>query len=238
MGAFKKGHLVPIEWRKAVSKTQKGCKRSEEFKRKRSEAQKKLWQNPEYREHMSKALSKPRRPFSEETKKRMSQSQWIKKLIARGLPHPQKGKPNLKYRGENNPAKRPEVRAKISQKKKEELKHHPERWLNAKLARLGKATKPQLQLFNIVRQKFPDAQLNYRIPNTRRFADIGIPSEKLDIEFDGEYWHKDKDADAIRDKEIVSARWAILHTRQHHLDNHEVEALFGINDYSLDNLFG
>jgi very-short-patch-repair endonuclease len=180
---------------------------------------------------MSVALSKPRKAFSEETKRRMRESQWIKKRIAEGLPHPQKGKPQYWCRGENNPAKRPEVRRKISEKQRLFLKEHPELWLNAKLAKLNRASKPQLRLLNIVKQAFPDAQLNSRILGTRRFADVGVPSEKVDFEFNGEYWHRNREKeDEERILEINRAGWSVFIIEQRHLDHHDVEALLGLPD--------
>lgn len=223
-GPFKKGHLVPERWRQSVSKAQKGVKRSKRFKRKRSAYMKKHWREAQYRiftksyyEELSQKFKG--RVFSDETRKRMSENQWVKRLIQQGHPHPFKGQTRLSLRGKNNPAKREEVRAKISRGKRELYKEHPELHLNRILARKGAVSRGQRTLLVIVRKTYPDAQLNFHIPNTRRFADVGVPSQKLDVEFDGDYWHKDLEKDKARDNEILAAGWGIVHVRQHNLDD-------------------
>ncbi len=34
--------------------------------------------------------------------------------------------------------------------------------------------------------------------------------EKIDIEYDGKFWHKDKYKDAIRDEELRKAGWKVI----------------------------
>ena len=230
-GAFKKGHSVPKEWREAVSKTMKGCKRSEEFREKRKIIARKqmteFWKNPEYREKTCAILRG--RTFSEEAKEKMSRNNWLRKRKEQGLGMPSCIKLTPAEKGDKNIAKRPEIRKKISRKLSEVYRNRPELWANTRLAKLGKASKPQLELLKIVRRKFPNAKLNYRIPQTRRFADVAVLSEKEDFEFDGEYWHRDKQKDEERDREINSAGWGVFHIKQHHLDDHVVEALLGLD---------
>ena len=42
-----------------------------------------------------------------------------------------------------------------------------------------------------------------------RFPDIGIPSLKIDIEYDGSYWH-DKEKDKIRQKKLEGVGWLCI----------------------------
>lgn len=85
---------------------------------------------------------------------------------------------------------------------------HPEKHPNRRMAN-RKYLFSQTRLFNWIKEKFPDAVMEYRIFPTRRFADIAIPSLKIDIEFDGKRWHKENN-DEIRDIEINKIGWNIL----------------------------
>ena len=78
-------------------------------------------------------------------------------------------------------------------------------------------TAPQVELFNILIKIFPDAEMEYKIGgriNKKgyhvRWADIGIPSLKLDFEYDGSF-HKEalyRDfLDKRRDEELKMQGW-------------------------------
>lgn len=86
---------------------------------------------------------------------------------------------------------------------------HPERHPNYKMPNVSK---PQRELFALMKCYFPDAKLEYPIITKKglRFADIGIVSCKLDIEFDGDYWHKNEQSDYERDLELAEAGWIVL----------------------------
>ena len=71
-------------------------------------------------------------------------------------------------------------------------------------------SKPQKELFCLLKQIFSDAQLEYPIKTSKtcRFADIGVPSLKIAFEYDGTYWHeKRKIEDSQRDKELAEVGW-------------------------------
>jgi very-short-patch-repair endonuclease len=93
---------------------------------------------------------------------------------------------------------------------KEFYKKHPEKHPLRILARNGRVSKPQKELFFILKQIYSNAKLNYKIPNTSRFADVGIPSLKIDYEYDEPYWHQDKKQDSIRDKELKKEGWQTI----------------------------
>jgi very-short-patch-repair endonuclease len=80
------------------------------------------------------------------------------------------------------------------------------------LSSTTRISKPQKELFYFLKQIFPDAQLEFlvRTKKTYRFADIGIPSLKLDFEYDGERWHDINriEKDEQRDKELAEIGWA------------------------------
>jgi len=76
---------------------------------------------------------------------------------------------------------------------------------------------PQYELYNKLKDVFPDAQLEYPIGGRkkkqgfrRRFADIGIPSLKIDFEYDG-YSHKYTEIrDMNRDEELDAQGWKTI----------------------------
>lgn len=83
---------------------------------------------------------------------------------------------------------------------------HEELWKRIRIS------KPQKELFELLKQVFPDATLELPIMTnvTCRFADIGIPSLKIDFEYDGEYWHGNDERklkDRNRDIELAEVGW-------------------------------
>jgi very-short-patch-repair endonuclease len=76
-------------------------------------------------------------------------------------------------------------------------------------------SKPQLRLFEMVRHKYPDAVLEYplKINNKIFWLDVAVPNQKLDFEYDGEYWHALNERrynDKIRDEILLNARWKVI----------------------------
>jgi len=78
-------------------------------------------------------------------------------------------------------------------------------------------SKPQVELFNLVKQLCYCAELQYKIEGTNRIADIAIPFHKIVIEYDGSYWHeineKNGYSDSERQKEIESLGWKFIRYR-------------------------
>ena len=73
-------------------------------------------------------------------------------------------------------------------------------------------SKPQLDLFNLVKEIFPSAVLDQE--NYSYILDIAIPEYKLAIEYDGSYWHND-DHDRTRDLLLESFGWKTLRFRDY-----------------------
>lgn len=125
-----------------------------------------------------------------------------------------------KFLGENNSMKNPETLRKLSKAlkgKPSKLKgrsyieiHGPEKTKKLiKQRRISGAiscsltqnpSKPQIELFNLTKELFNDAEINYPISYFN--VDILIPSKKLIIEYDGTYWHPNKEKDTERQKDI------------------------------------
>lgn len=128
-------------------------------------------------------------------------------------------------KGENNPlygrGHTKETRERMSKFLTEFFKKHPEKHINSIIAKNykkqknkkgGYISKKQIELYKIVKKRFKDAKLNYPIITEKGnyFADIGIPSLKLDVEYDGAYWHREKLKEVVRDNNIRQNGWVVL----------------------------
>ena len=73
-------------------------------------------------------------------------------------------------------------------------------------------SRPQLWLFNLVRGVYPDAELEYPLEwkGYTINLDIAVPSRSLDVEYDGFYWHLDKEMDEARDVVVQSLGWKVI----------------------------
>ncbi len=74
-------------------------------------------------------------------------------------------------------------------------------------------SKPQLELFNLVKiiDIFP--VLNFAVKEVNKCIDIALPTRKIAIEYDGSYWHKDEEKDKQRQKQIESLGWKFIRYR-------------------------
>ena len=112
-----------------------------------------------------------------------------------------------------------EWRKKVSEGTKKALDNKPEMkekrrqyMLNGGASYAGSfvtnPSKPQVELYNIIKEIYPEAILNYPILNFN--VDIVIPSLQLAIEYDGSYWHQDEDYDKQRQNKIEQKGWKFL----------------------------
>jgi len=126
--------------------------------------------------------------------------------------------------GDKNPLKDPEARKKLSESltgRPSKLKgrtyeeiHGPERAQQLKEERreagaygcslAKRPSAPQLELFKLVKEVYPTAQLEY--PTFGYCLDIAVPEKKLCFEYDGSYWH-DPVKDKKRDKVLEKLGW-------------------------------
>lgn len=75
-------------------------------------------------------------------------------------------------------------------------------------------SKPQIELFSLVKSLYPSAALNYACLNFS--IDIVIPELKIAIEYDGEYWHKNKEVyDNKRQHLIEEKGWTFIRYREY-----------------------
>lgn len=80
-----------------------------------------------------------------------------------------------------------------------------------------KISKPQAILFSIVKADFPTAELEYEVKvNNKKsiYLDIAIPDKKINIEYDGIYWHNLNQStiamtDSKRDRFLKENGWKV-----------------------------
>jgi len=101
-------------------------------------------------------------------------------------------------------------------KQKEFYKEYPDKHPNRIMAKATmKGTKgyisiPQKKMYSVIKNIYEDAELEYPIKLKKgvKFADVGIPSLKLDCEYDGEYWHQGHELDdKKRDIAVGKVGW-------------------------------
>ncbi len=102
-------------------------------------------------------------------------------------------------------------------------REHPELTPNRLMAKkqmVGKGyiSSQQWLMFHITKTVFPDAEINHPIKTAKslRFADVGIPSLSICLEYDAGYWH-DQEKDGIRDRELAEVGWKTI--RMESLEN-------------------
>jgi G:T-mismatch repair DNA endonuclease (very short patch repair protein) len=74
-------------------------------------------------------------------------------------------------------------------------------------------SKPQVELFNLVKQIDICPILNFAVKEVNKCIDIALPHRKIAIEYDGSYWHQDEEKDKQRQKEIESLGWKVIRYR-------------------------
>ena len=80
-------------------------------------------------------------------------------------------------------------------------------------------SKPQVELYNLVKSLYEDSVLNFPVKEVNKNIDIAIPSLMIAIEYDGSYWHplygnKFKE-DQIRQKKLEDLGWKFIRYRDY-----------------------
>jgi very-short-patch-repair endonuclease len=135
----------------------------------------------------------------------IGQTPWNKGLKPQG-----KQNYGLELGREKNKSK--ECREIQRQRMKNIYKNNPEKHPNRIMARRHGQSKQQYELYLLIKEKYPEAEFEYPIKTNYswRFADIALPSKKIDIEFDGEYWHQNKLLDDLRTKHLNEIGWKVI----------------------------
>ena len=117
----------------------------------------------------------------------------------------EKKKKLRKYWIENNPMRNSDTQNKIDTTKIKKYGNknynNPEKSKSTLMNRYGinvgffrksngkKITKPQSEVYNYIKYKFDDAVIEKTLEDIKISVDIFIPSNKLIIEINGDYWH-------------------------------------------------
>jgi len=80
-------------------------------------------------------------------------------------------------------------------------------------------SKPQVELYNYIKQIYPTAILNYPIKLWKRkwySLDVAVPELKINFEYDCEYWHKlnGKERDLFRDENLIERGWCVVRIKE------------------------
>lgn len=83
------------------------------------------------------------------------------------------------------------------------------------LESLGKVrtSKQQLQLYNLLKELYGSCVLNYPVSSCSLDCMLNVNDCKIDIEYDGQYWHKDAQKDRRRDEFIKSCGYKVLRVK-------------------------
>lgn len=92
-------------------------------------------------------------------------------------------------------------------------------------------SKPQIDLYNLLLENYGNCELNYRCGRYLLDCMIMINDIKIDVEFDGKFWHQDKERDDKRDVYVLSKGYKVLRI----VGDHYIPSLEQIKQ-SIDNL--
>jgi hypothetical protein len=115
-----------------------------------------------------------------------------------------------------------EQRKNISERFKKLYREHPEKHPNCKMRKNNYISRWQRELYQIIKRIFPNEKVLMEFPikvhSNLKFLDIAIPSLKINIEYDGSYWHRDKKRDKKRDRGLKQLGWFVIRFNKAQLD--------------------
>ena len=125
-----------------------------------------------------------------------------------------------------------EQRQKRSITLKERYRKYPETHPNYRM-RKRKMTKIEKYMYKIL--ELSNVKFKFQQPivckNGTKYPDFYLPNHKMIVECDGSYWHKDKERDKKRDKEILEVLgedWKIEHILEPEI--YEFAKFFGLEE--------
>lgn len=93
-----------------------------------------------------------------------------------------------------------------------------------------KTSTQQIKVYEIIKNKYPNAALNYVFSNCLLDIFVCVNDTSIDVEYDGWFWHQDQQQDIKRDKFLQSKGFKILRIRSGHLIPDEQEIFNKINE--------
>ena len=90
--------------------------------------------------------------------------------------------------------------------------------MQAAFAKSGKIpiSKPQQQIYEMLLNEYETVEINYPVSNLSLDCFIEIDGVKIDVEYDGWFWHKDKQRDFARDKALLKLGYKTLRIKGGH----------------------
>jgi len=95
----------------------------------------------------------------------------------------------------------------FKQKQKERMLNGQAAYMNSFISN---PSKPQVELYNRVKEIYPTAILNYPLIELNYSLDVVIPELNIVIESDGSWWHQDLEKDSERQKKIEELGWKFI----------------------------
>ena len=116
--------------------------------------------------------------------------------------------------GDKNPSRQPGAGAAHSKRMKAMIKAHPEKHINALMAKKARLKNEGLTWIERSMQielnalgLFPE----YNHGVEKLWVDFGFVDKKIAVECDGEQWHQDVKKEKARDARLEKAGWTVLH---------------------------
>lgn len=89
--------------------------------------------------------------------------------------------------------------------------------MNALIKKNGhKISSQQEEIFLLLKKEFENIEINYPYGNCVLDMALFLDDIKIDIEYDGWYWHQDKQRDRRRDEYLKSEGWKVLRIKSGH----------------------
>jgi very-short-patch-repair endonuclease len=104
-----------------------------------------------------------------------------------------------------------------------------------------KVSKPQYYLYEKIKNIFNDAEIDYKVQLNEKktvYLDVAIPSLKLNVEYDGKYWHSDNGIpktfpDEQRDKCLAELGWKVLRVKEERYKDFKKEIDLFVDQYII-----
>ena len=107
---------------------------------------------------------------------------------------------------------------KIREKMKEYYDAHKDEIIEKRMKTLSKnggihTSSQQITVYEMLKEQYENVEINYPVCSFSLDIALFLCDKKIDIEYDGWYWHQDKQKDRRRDEVLKSKGWCILRIR-------------------------
>ena len=107
---------------------------------------------------------------------------------------------------------------KTREKMKEYYDAHKDEIIEKRMNTLSKngeihTSSQQIAVYEMLKEQYKNVELNYAFGKFSLDVALFVYDKKIDIEYDGWYWHQDKQRDRRRDDVLKSQGWSVLRVR-------------------------